>query len=260
MASFATPSFTISSSMQKQQLQTPNSFRIKSSSLSQLSFNPSQNFHSQILKKSPNLTPNHSPSRPVASMFWSFFFNNKKKPQSHPSTRVQELCVYEINERDRSSPAYLNLSKNETHSLGDLVPFTNKIYTGDLQKRIGITSGLCVLIQNVPDKKGDRYEAVYSFHFGGYGHVSVQGAYLTYEDTWLAVTGGTGVFEGVSGVVRLQQIVFPFKLFYRFYLKGMKEELPEELLGEAVPPSKTVQPSPAAVALEPQAVIDNFTQ
>jgi hypothetical protein len=36
--------------------------------------------------------------------------------------------VYEINERDRESPAYLRLSAKQTeNALGDLVPFTNKV-------------------------------------------------------------------------------------------------------------------------------------
>lgn len=174
------------------------------------------------------------------------------------SAKVQELNVYEINERDRGSPAYLRLSKKEVNSLGDLVPFSNKIYSGDLEKRLGITSGLCVLIQNVPEKKGDRYEAIYSFYFGGYGHISVQGAYLTYEDTYLAVTGGSGIFEGVYGQVKLQQIVFPFKLFYTFYLKGIAD-LPAELTGKPVAPSPSVEPSPAAKATETHATIKNFT-
>ncbi|KAL1819150.1 hypothetical protein ACET3Z_014019 [Daucus carota] len=173
--------------------------------------------------------------------------------------KVQELSVYEMNERDRSSPAFLKLSQKSTNSLGDLVPFTNKIYTGDLQKRIGITAGLCILIQNVPEKKGDRYEAVYSFYFGDYGHITVQGQYLTYADTYLAVTGGTGIFEGVSGQVKLQQLIFPFKLFYTFYLKGIPD-LPQELLGQAVAPSPTVEPTAAAKACEPGSTIANYTQ
>lgn len=175
------------------------------------------------------------------------------------SSKVQELRVYEMNERDRSSPAYLRLSQKPVNSLGDLVPFSNKIYSGDLQKRIGITAGICVLIQNNPEKKGDRYEAIYSFYFGDYGHISVQGSYLTYEDTYLAVTGGSGIFEGVSGQVKLQQIIFPFKLFYTFYLKGIKE-LPEELVGKNhVEPAPHVEPSPAAKACEPHACITNYT-
>ncbi|KAJ9173086.1 hypothetical protein P3X46_016260 [Hevea brasiliensis] len=172
--------------------------------------------------------------------------------------KVQELYVYEINERDRGSPAYLRLSQKEVNSLGDLVPFSNKLYTGDLKKRIGITAGICVLIQNKPEMKGDRYEAIYSFYFGEYGHISVQGSYLTYEDTYLAVTGGTGIFEGVTGQVKLRQIVFPFKLFYTFYLKGIKE-LPEELLSNPIEPHPAVEAHPDAKACHPHAAVPNFT-
>jgi allene oxide cyclase len=172
---------------------------------------------------------------------------------------VQELYVYEMNERDRGSPAYLPLSQKEQHSLGDLVPFSNKLYSGNLEKRLGITSGICVLIQHVPERNGDRYEATYSFYFGDHGHLSVQGQYLTYEDTYLAVTGGTGIFEGAYGQVKLQQIVFPFKLFYTFYLKGIPD-LPRELLGTPVPPSPVVEPTPDAKTCRPNAVIKNYTK
>ncbi|CAL5189131.1 unnamed protein product [Lathyrus oleraceus] len=189
----------------------------------------------------------------------AFFFNNQKEhQQSSKPGKVQELFVYEMNERDRGSPAYLKLSQKSMNSLGDLVPFSNKLYSGNLEKRIGITAGLCILIQHVPEKKGDRYEAIYSFYFGDYGHISVQGAYLTYQDTYLAVTGGSGIFEGVHGKVKLQQIVFPFKLFYTFYLKGIPD-LPDELLGNPVEPSPNVEPSPAAKATEPHASLSNFT-
>ncbi|KAF7811239.1 allene oxide cyclase, chloroplastic-like [Senna tora] len=134
-----------------------------------------------------------------------------------------------------------------------------QLYTGCLQKRIGITAGICILIENKPEKKGDRYEAIYSFYFGDYGHLAVQGAYLTYEDTYLAVTGGSGIFEGVTGQVKLQQLIFPFKLFYTFYLKGLKHDLPQELLAQAVQPSPAVEPSPDAKACHPHATIVGFT-
>lgn len=123
---------------------------------------------------------------------------------------------------------------------------------------MGITAGLCILIKHEEEKKGDRYEAIYSFYFGDYGHIAVQGQYLTYEDTYLAVTGGSGIFEGVSGQVKLQQLIFPFKLFYTFYLKGIPD-LPAELCGAPVPPSPAVEPSPAAKACEPGSTIPNFT-
>ncbi|KAJ4707130.1 Allene oxide cyclase [Melia azedarach] len=188
----------------------------------------------------------------------SFTCRSQASPADDPRP-IQELYMYEINERDRGSPAYLRLSQKPVNSLGDLVPFSNKLYTGDLKKRVGITAGICVLIENKPGKKGDRYEAIYSFYFGDYGHISVQGSYLTYEDTYLAVTGGSGIFEGVYGQVKLQQIVFPFKLFYTFYLKGIKD-LPKELLVNPVEPHPAVDPHPAAKSCEEGATIVNFTE
>ncbi|KAF9677321.1 hypothetical protein SADUNF_Sadunf08G0095700 [Salix dunnii] len=229
----------------------------------QLGFTHSQAFAIQHLKlsKANNDQDRFSTERSSKDFTTRAFFFTKKprSPQvSAKQAKVQELNVYEINERDRGSPAFLKLSQKTQNSLGDLVPFSNKLYSGDLQKRLGITSGLCVLIQNVPEKKGDRYEAIYSFYFGDYGHISVQGAYLTYEDTYLAVTGGSGIFEGVYGQVKLQQLVFPFKLFYTFYLKGIPD-LPAELLGQPVTPSPSVEPAPAAKATEPHGIIQNFT-
>ncbi|CAE6066695.1 unnamed protein product [Arabidopsis arenosa] len=174
-------------------------------------------------------------------------------------SKVQELSVYEINELDRHSPKILKNAFSLMFGLGDLVPFTNKLYTGDLKKRVGITAGLCVVIEHVPEKNGDRFEATYSFYFGDYGHLSVQGPYLTYEDSFLAITGGAGIFEGAYGQVKLQQLVYPTKLFYTFYLKGLANDLPLELTGTPVPPSKDVEPAPEAKALEPSGVISNYT-
>ncbi|KAK9683246.1 hypothetical protein RND81_10G126100 [Saponaria officinalis] len=174
--------------------------------------------------------------------------------------RVQNFSVYELNHRDRESPAILKLSKKtDVFALGDLVPFTNTLYSGDLQKRLGITAGLCILIQNKPEKKGDRYEAAYSFYFGDYGHLSIQGPYLTYEDSYLTVTGGTGIFEGAYGKVLLHQIVYPIKIFYTFYLKGLKCDLPDVFLSTPVEPRPDVEPSPAAKGTLPEGVIPNFT-
>ncbi|XP_078151734.1 allene oxide cyclase, chloroplastic-like [Carex rostrata] len=205
-------------------------------------------------KRSTNLKAINSNIKASVSSSTS---NNHAASATRPG-KVQEMHVYELNERDRGSPAYLRLSQKEINSLGDLVPFSNKVYHGNLEKRLGITAGICILIQHVPEKNGDRYEAIFSFYFGEYGHISVQGPYLTYEDTYLAVTGGSGIFEGVTGQVKLHQIVFPFKIFYTFYLKGIPD-LPQELLGTPVIPSPEVEPTPAAKAAEPHAALKNYT-
>ncbi|XP_020530830.1 allene oxide cyclase, chloroplastic isoform X2 [Amborella trichopoda] len=111
--------------------------------------------------------------RIVASPSSTFTTKATDSFSDRPSA-VQEMHVYEINELDRGSPAYLPLSQKPINSLGDLVPFSNKLYHGNLKKRAGITAGICVLIKHVPEKKGDRYEAIFSFYFGDYGHISVQ--------------------------------------------------------------------------------------
>lgn len=177
---------------------------------------------------------------------------------------VQELCVYEINEGDRGSPVQLKfgLKKNaageHVSSLGDLVPFSNKVYDGSLQTRLGITAGLCTLIEHNSEKNGDRYEALYSFYFGDYGHISVQGAYITYEDSYLAITGGSGIFTGCYGQAKLHQIIFPFKLFYTFCLQGIPK-LPEALTKPHVAPSPSIAPAPEAQQCLPGHTAPNYT-
>nr|AAU11327.1 allene oxide cyclase [Hyoscyamus niger] len=234
---------TISSSTYK----LPSTFPLTSASQKIQSFKLPNPLISQSLKLNTSTTTSRS-----------FSCKSQSSSTDSTTTKVQELSVYELNEHDRGSPAYLRLSQKNVNSLGDLVPFSNKLYTADLKKRIGITAGLCILTKHEEEKKGDRYEAIYSFYFGEYGHIAVQGSYLTYEDTYLAVTGGSGIFAGVSGQVKLQQIIFPFKLFYTFYLKGIPD-LPSELLCTAVPPSPTVEPTPEAKACEAGATLKDFT-
>ncbi|CAN7079594.1 unnamed protein product, partial [Brassica oleracea var. botrytis] len=66
--------------------------------------------------------------------------------------------------------------------------------------------------------------------------------YLTYEDTFLAVTaGGTGIFEGAYRQVKLRQPVYPTKLFYSFYLKDLAGDFLAELTRTPVPSSNDVK-------------------
>lgn len=175
------------------------------------------------------------------------------------------MSIYEFNENDRNSPAYLPFSLQfdfnkllPSGALGDLVPFTNKLYDGSLKMRLGITAGICILIKFVPERNGHRYEAIFSFYLGDYGHIAVQGPYLTYEDSHLAITGGSGIFAGVYGTVKLHQITFPNKLLYTFYLRGI-DKLPEELTRDPIPPSPSVMPSRAAARARPGATAPNYS-
>ncbi|WZZ73983.1 LOW QUALITY PROTEIN: hypothetical protein YC2023_085353 [Brassica napus] len=138
--------------------------------------------------------------------------------------RPKKSDVHELNEGDRNSSAVLKIGKKPELCLGDL--------------RVGITAGLCVLIQHVLEKNGDRFEANYSFYL-------FVRQYLTYEDTFLAITaGGTRIFEGVYRQVKLRQPVYPTKLFYSFYLKDLAGDFLAELTRTPVPSSNDVKPRP----------------
>ncbi|CAK9265117.1 unnamed protein product [Sphagnum jensenii] len=78
------------------------------------------------------------------------------------SAEAQTFSVYELNEFDRDSPAFLEFSRQtvnkvdpdtraHVHALGDQVPFTNKsLYDGLLKLRLGITAGICLLMKHYP--------------------------------------------------------------------------------------------------------------
>ncbi|KAH9576232.1 hypothetical protein CY35_01G151400 [Sphagnum magellanicum] len=159
---------------------------------------------------------------------------------------AQKLCVYEINDLDRQSPKLLVNSNNtnaagkRVKSLGDLLPYTNKLYDGTLKERLGITAGMCIMIEYVPEFDGDRYECQFSAYFGEYGHISVQGPYTSYCDCVMAVTGGTGIFTGARGVVKCKTLL-PTKLFYEFHLLDI-HKLPAKLTQTPVPPTPDVIP------------------
>jgi allene oxide cyclase len=70
------------------------------------------------------------------------------------------------------------------------------------------------------------------------------------------VTGGTGIFVGVYGTVRLSNVKFPTSLFYRFKLFGIPK-LPAELIWDTVLPTENVKPSPSASL--PGFALPNFT-
>jgi hypothetical protein len=52
--------------------------------------------------------------------------------------------------------------------------FAMQLYSGSLEKRLGITAGVCMIIRYNQEKGGCLYEATYSFYFGDLGHISVQ--------------------------------------------------------------------------------------
>lgn len=168
---------------------------------------------------------------------------------SNPADEEQVLAVYEINEKDRRSPAYLRLTPHTTvpvPCIGDLVPYSNKVYGPSGKDYLGLSAGLCTVIEHKEDG-GDRYETTYTHYLGGYGQLSGMGPYYTNEDSEMVVTGGTGIFKGARGIVKIQNLDGPLKLLYTYYITGI-QRLPADLTIDVVPLEDLPQPSPVATA------------
>lgn len=193
--------------------------------------------------------------------------------------KKQTFTVYELNEFDRDSPAFLELSRQSVNrtdpvtgehvkALGDQVPFTNKLYDSSLRTRLGITTGICLHMKQYPGRGApelhglpfftpDHYETIMSWHLGDMGHISGMGPFINFQDTLMGVTGGTGFFAEARGVVRLHPIT-PFKFMYTFTLTGIPK-LPEVLTKELVVPGFGVEAHADAVQGKPESTLANFT-
>ncbi|KAG0583958.1 hypothetical protein KC19_3G175000 [Ceratodon purpureus] len=191
----------------------------------------------------------------------------------------QTFTVYELNEFNRDSPAFLELSRQSVNkidpetgahikALGDQVPFTNTLYDSSLELRLGITTGICLHMKNYPGRGAqelrdlqfftpDHYETIMSWYFGDMGHICGMGPFINFQDTLMGITGGSGFFAEAKGVVRLHPVT-PFKFQYTFTISGIPE-LPKFLTAPLVPCHFGVEASPAAQQCKPGHTLPNYT-
>jgi len=96
-----------------------------------------------------------------------------------------ERVVYDDKSKTEQSPT----------DLGDILVWHNKV-TDEHGEDLGRSAGSCIL------SGGPVSECTWAFHLGG-GSITTQGTFDD-EAEWstLAVTGGTGKFEGLTGVLR----------------------------------------------------------
>lgn len=84
-----------------------------------------------------------------------------------------------------------------------------------------------------------------------------QGPFINFQDTLMAITGGTGFFREARGVIRLHNLT-PFKFYYTFTLTGIPE-LPKQLTGELVAPTIHATSHPDAFACNVGHALPNYT-
>ncbi|KAL3682370.1 hypothetical protein R1sor_000392 [Riccia sorocarpa] len=150
----------------------------------------------------------------------------------------QVMALFEFNEGDKGSPFLVKNNKtSQAPCIGDLVPYSNKVYDCTGKKYLGRSAGLCVVVEHHFPSGGDLFETTMSHYVGDYGHLSCQGPYMSYADSEMAVTGGTGIFAGARGWVKCQNIAGPLKLIYTYHLKGIAK-LPADLCQPPVLPGQ----------------------
>lgn len=97
-------------------------------------------------------------------------------------------------------------------STGDLLTFSNKLYDASNTDAVGRDQGSCIRI----DPEKGTWQCSFTNFLEG-GSITVEGPFFDTRDSAFAVTGGTGVFRNVRGVMRLHtrndgNLDFVFKL------------------------------------------------
>ena len=83
-------------------------------------------------------------------------------------------------------------------SIGDTLAFGNGLFNAANTKRVGHDQGGCVRTN-----PGIAWECTWT-NFLNAGHITVQGPfYDDGRDSWLSITGGTGLYANASGEMRL---------------------------------------------------------
>jgi hypothetical protein len=87
--------------------------------------------------------------------------------------------------------------RGDNDSVGDLLVFANKVYDASNKAEVGSDQGYCVRTL-----AGKSWECVWTLILKT-GQITVEGPFMDSGDSLLAVTGGTGKYEGAKGSLKL---------------------------------------------------------
>lgn len=82
-------------------------------------------------------------------------------------------------------------------SVGNLLTFANPVFDAANKSQLGSDQGFCVRVA-VPKS----WECLWTLTLSN-GQITVEGPFLDQGDSLLAVTGGTGIYTGAQGVLKL---------------------------------------------------------
>jgi hypothetical protein len=82
-------------------------------------------------------------------------------------------------------------------SAGDVLTFANEVFDGANAKKVGDDQGFCVRTA-----LGKSWECLWTLILSD-GQITVEGPFLDAGDSVVAVTGGTGAYQGAGGEMKL---------------------------------------------------------
>ena len=85
----------------------------------------------------------------------------------------------------------------EGDSVGDLLTFANEVFDAANLNKVGTDSGWCIRTE-----VGKAWECFWTVYLAD-GQITVHGPFLDAGDSTLAITGGTGAFQGARGQMKL---------------------------------------------------------
>jgi allene oxide cyclase len=82
-------------------------------------------------------------------------------------------------------------------SVGDLLTFANPVYDAANNNRVGSDQGFCIRVS-----VGKSWECFWTLTLKT-GQIMLEGPFLDFGDSVMAVTGGTGKYVGAKGTLKL---------------------------------------------------------
>jgi hypothetical protein len=110
------------------------------------------------------------------------------------SAHAEDRHLYLIEHATTDTTAHIGAKADNT---GDILTFHNVLFDASDKHRLGSDNGYCVRTEI-----GKSYECIWTSLLGD-GQITVEGPFYDDADSVLAVTGGTGAYEGAKGQMRL---------------------------------------------------------
>jgi hypothetical protein len=113
------------------------------------------------------------------------------------AAKLHEGDVTTLSVVERATTDVVTDTGEEGDTVGDILTFANEVYDEANENMVGIDNGYCIRT-----RVGVAWECTWTLIVSE-GHITVAGPFLDAGDSTLAITGGTGAYDGAHGQMTL---------------------------------------------------------